>query len=187
MCGALLVAVFSLEVAPFHHDFNVEYVAASTSRNLPIFYTWSALYAGQKGSLMFRAGGRSRFGWLAMLLTARRHRALLPYVAGVVCTVATFFIAVMLFAQANPFHRLAYTPLDGSGLNPQLQNPGMVFHPPMLYLGYISITIPFAFAMAALLSRRLDVDWLVAIRKWTLLSWLFLSVGICLGMWWAYV
>jgi cytochrome c-type biogenesis protein CcmF len=93
----------------------------------------------------------------------------------------------MLFGQANPFQRLAYTPIDGSGLNPQLQNPGMVFHPPMLYLGYISITIPFAFAMAALLSKRLDVDWLVAIRKWTLLSWLFLSIGICLGMWWAYV
>src|SRR2546430_12578076 len=122
-----------------------------------------------------------------MVVTGRRPRALLPYVAGVVCTVATFFISVMLFGQANPFHRLAYTPLDGNGLNPQLQNPGMVFHPPMLYLGYISITIPFAFAMAALISKRLDVDWLVAIRKWTLLSWLFLSIGICLGMWWAYV
>src|SRR5437667_5075 len=187
MCAALWVAVAALEWALFHHDFNVEYVAAYTSRNLPIFYTWSALYAGQKGSLLFWASVLSLFGSLAMLLTARRHRALLPYVAGVVCTVATFFISVMLFAQANPFHRLAYTPLDGSGLNPQLQNPGMVFHPPMLYLGYISITIPFAFAMAALLSQRLDVDWLVAIRKWTLLSWLFLSVGICLGMWWAYV
>ena len=187
MCAALWVAVAALEWALFHHDFNVEYVASYTSRNLPIFYTWSALYAGQKGSLLFWASVLSLFGSLAMLLTARRHRALLPYVAGVVCTVATFFISVMLFAQANPFHRLAYTPLDGSGLNPQLQNPGMVFHPPMLYLGYISITIPFAFAMAALLSQRLDVDWLVAIRKWTLLSWLFLSVGICLGMWWAYV
>src|SRR6266704_4395543 len=187
MCGALLVAVFSLEVALFRHDFNVEYVAAYTSRNLPIFYTWSALYAGQKGSLLFWATVLSLFGSLAMLLTARRHRALLPYVAGVVCTVATFFVSVMLFGQANPFHRLAYTPLDGNGLNPQLQNPGMVFHPPMLYLGYISITIPFAFAMAALLSKRLDADWLVAIRKWTLLSWLFLSIGICLGMWWAYV
>jgi len=72
-------------------------------------------------------------------------------------------------------------------MNPQLQNPGMVFHPPMLYLGYISITIPFAFAMSALLLKKLDADWLVAIRKWTLLSWLFLSIGICLGMWWAYV
>src|SRR6059036_1593949 len=187
MCGALLVAVFSLEWALFQHDFNVEYVAAYTSRNLPIFYTWSALYAGQKGSLLFWATVLSLFGSLALLLTARRHRELLPYVAGVVCTVATFFISVMLFGQANPFHRLAYTPLDGNGLNPQLQNPGMVFHPPMLYLGYISTTIPFAFAMAALLSKRLDADWLVAIRKWTLLSWLFLSIGICLGMWWAYV
>ena len=187
MCAALWVAVAALEWALFQHDFNVEYVASYTSRNLPIFYTWSALYAGQKGSLLFWASVLSLFGSLAMVLTGRRHRVLLPYVAGVVCTVATFFISVMLFAQANPFHRLAYTPLDGSGLNPQLQNPGMVFHPPMLYLGYISITIPFAFAMAALLSRRLDVDWLVAIRKWTLLSWLFLSVGICLGMWWAYV
>src|SRR6266702_3217750 len=156
MCAALLVAVVSLEWALFQHDFNVEYVAAYTSRNLPVFYTWSALYAGQKGSLLF---------W-----------------ATVLSLVSAFFISVMLFGQANPFQRLPYTPLDGNGLNPQLQNPGMVFHPPMLYLGYISITIPFAFAIAALLSKRLDTDWLVAIRKWTLLSWLFLSIGICLGM-----
>src|SRR6266704_3960728 len=132
MCAALLTAVFSLEWALFHHDFNVEYVAAYTSRNLPTFYTWSALYAGQKGSLLFWASVLSLFGSLAMLLTARRHRPLLPYVAGVVCAVAAFFVTVMLFA-ANPFARLAFTPLDGNGLNPQLQNPGMVFHPPMLY------------------------------------------------------
>src|ERR1043166_6081903 len=187
ICAALVVAVFSLEWALFHHDFNVEYVAAYTSRNLPIFYTWSALYAGQKGSLLFWATVLSLFGSLALVLTPRRHAELLPTVAGVVSLVASFFISVMLFGHANPFQRLPYTPLDGSGLNPQLQNPGMVFHPPMLYLGYISITIPFAFASAALLSKRLDADWLVAIRKWTLLSWLFLSVGICLGMWWAYV
>src|SRR6266511_2371570 len=187
MCGALLVAVASLEWALFQHDFNVEYVAAYTSRNLPIFYTWSALYAGQKGSLLFWSTVLTVFGSLALALTPRRHRELLPYVAAVVSIVAAFFVSVMLFGQANPFQRLPYTPLDGNGLNPQLQNPGMVFHPPMLYLGYISITIPYAFAMAALLSKRLDADWLVAIRKWTLLSWLFLSIGICLGMWWAYV
>src|SRR6266498_3696402 len=126
-------------------------------------------------------------GTFALWLAPRHHRELLPYVAAVVSIVAAFFVSVMLFGQANPFQRLPYTPLDGNGLNPQLQNPGMVFHPPMLYLGYISITIPYAFAMAALLSKRLDADWLVAIRKWTLLSWLFLSIGICLGMWWAYV
>src|SRR5690349_3673591 len=187
MFGALFVAVVSLEWALFHHDFNVEYVAAYTSRNLPIFYTWSALYAGQKGSLLFWATVLSLFGSLALVLTSRQHREFLPYVAGVVALVASFFVSVMLFGQANPFQRLPYTPLDGNGLNPQLQNPGMVFHPPMLYLGYISITIPFAFAMAALLSKKLDAGWLVAIRKWTLLSWLFLSIGICLGLWWAYV
>src|SRR2546425_455788 len=258
LCGALLVAVVSLEVALFRRDFNVEYVAAYTSRNLPTFYTWSALYAGQKGSLLFWATVLSLFGSLALVTAAPRHRPLLPYVSGIVSLVATFFVTVMLFA-ANPFDRLPYTPVDGGGLNPQLQNPGMVFHPPMLYLGYISITIPFAFAMAALLSvagivglvasffvrvffsaanpfdrppsppaeggglnphpqtrgmvspppmlylgyisitipfafamaallsRRLDTDWLVAIRKWTLVSWLFLSIGLILGMWWAYV
>src|SRR6266581_4951857 len=125
LCGALLVAAY-------------------TSRNLPVFYTWSALYAGQKGSLLFWASVLSVFGSLALVLTPRHHRALLPHVAGVVSLVAAFFISVMLFAQANPFQRLPYTPLDGNGLNPQLQNPGMVFHPPMLHLGYISITIPFA-------------------------------------------
>src|SRR5438309_1707901 len=186
MCAVLLAAVVSLEIALFRHDFNVEYVAAYTSRNLPTFYTWSALYAGQKGSLLFWATVLTLFGSLAQLLTAGRHRVYLPYVAAVTAVVAAFFVCVMLFA-ANPFERLPYTPVDGRGMNPQLQNPGMVFHPPMLYLGYISITIPFAFAMAALLSKRLDADWLIAIRKWTLLSWLFLSVGICLGMWWAYV
>src|SRR6266581_5672182 len=186
MFGSLLAAVFALEWALFHHDFNVEYVAAYTSRNLPIFYTWSALYAGQKGSLLFWATVLSLFGSLAQVLTARRHRVYLPFVAGVVGTVTAFFVTVMVFA-ANPFGRLAYTPADGSGLNPQLQNPGMVFHPPMLYLGYISMTIPFAFAIAALASKQLDSDWLIAIRKWTLVSWLFLSIGLVLGMWWAYV
>jgi len=184
--GALVVAVVCLEIAIFRHDFNLEYVAAYTSRNLPTFYLWSALYAGQKGSLLFWATVLSLFAALAQALTGRRHRAYLPYVAGVTCLVATFFVTVLLFA-ANPFERLAYTPVDGRGMNPQLQNPGMVFHPPMLYLGYISITIPFAFAIAALVSKKLDTDWLVAIRKWTLVSWLFLSIGLLIGMWWAYV
>src|SRR6202165_3341826 len=186
MLGALVVACVSLEVAIFRHDFNLEYVAAYTSRNLPTFYLWSALYAGQKGSLLFWATVLSLFAVLAQLLTARRHRAYLPYVAGVTCLVAAFFVSVLLFA-ANPFERMAFTPVDGRGMNPQLQNPGMVFHPPMLYLGYISITIPFAFAIAALLLKKLDADWLVAVRKWTLVSWLFLGIGLLIGMWWAYV
>ena len=106
--------------------------------------------------------------------------------AAVTSLVILFFVATTLFA-ANPFVRLPFTPSDGGGLNPQLQNPGMVVHPPLLYLGYISVTIPFAFAVAAMLSKRLDTGWLHAIRKWTIVSWLFLSIGITLGMWWAYV
>src|SRR5881394_1908471 len=184
--GALAVAVISLEIAIFRHDFTLQYVVSRTSRNLPTFYLWSALYSGQEGSLLFWAAVLSLFAMLTQVLTSRRYRAYLPYVAGVTCLVATFFITVML-AAANPFKRMPFTPLDGQGMNPQLQNPGMVIHPPMLYLGYISITIPFAFAVAALLSRRLDTGWIHAIRKWTLVSWLFLSIGITLGMWWAYV
>jgi len=184
--GALVVASISLWKGLAGHDFNIEYVAAYTSRNLPDGYIFSAFWAGQKGSLLFWAVVLSLFAALAQLLTPRRYAPLLPYVAGVTSAVTAFFVCTMLFA-ANPFERLPFTPADGRGLNPQLQNPGMMIHPPMLYLGYISITIPFAFAVAALLTRGLDTGWIHAIRKWTLVSWLFLSVGITLGMWWAYV
>jgi len=184
--GCLVVASLALWKGLVSHDFNIEYVAAYTSRNLPPYYVFSAFWAGQKGSLLFWAVVLSIFASLAQLLTPRRYADLMPYVAGVTSAVVAFFISVMLFGS-NPFERLAFTPADGRGLNPQLQNVGMVIHPPMLYLGYISITIPFAFAIAALLSRRLDTGWIHAIRKWTLVSWLFLSIGITLGMWWAYV
>lgn len=188
ICLAMLVAAVALWKGIFAHDFNIEYVASYTSRNLPEYYLISAFWAGQKGSLLFWAVVLSLFGALAQLLTAQRFRDLLPYVAGITNLVAAFFIGVMLFGEgANPFERLPFTPPDGRGLNPQLQNPGMVSHPPMLYLGYISLTIPFAFAIAALLARRLDAGWIIAMRKWALTSWLFLSVGITIGMWWAYL
>ena len=186
LAGVLVVASFALIVALVKHDFNVSYVASYTSRNLPLVYTLSAFYGGQAGSMLFWAVVLAMFGALAQWLTSRRYDDLLPYVAAVTSLVVLFFVATTLFA-ANPFVRLPFTPSDGGGLNPQLQNPGMVVHPPLLYLGYISVTIPFAFAVAALLSRRLDTGWLHAIRKWTIVSWLFLSIGITLGMWWAYV
>lgn len=186
ICGCLLVAALSLWKGLISHDFNMEYVWAYTSRNLPSQYIFSAFWAGQKGSLLFWAVVLSLFASAAQWLTGRRFGYLMPYVAGVTSAVIAFFVSVMIFA-ADPFERLGFTPADGRGLNPQLQNVGMVIHPPMLYLGYISVTIPFAFAVAALLSRRLDTGWLHAIRKWTLVSWLFLSIGITLGMWWAYV
>jgi cytochrome c-type biogenesis protein CcmF len=186
MWGLLVVASVALMRALLTHDFNVEYVAAYTSRNLPVFYTWSAFYAGQKGSLLLWALVVSTFGSVALLVNRGKYRELTPYVAATLAVVVIFFVATMVFAS-NPFERLGFTPPDGRGLNPQLQNPGMVIHPPMLYLGYTSISIPFAFAVAALLSGKLDTGWLHAIRRWTLVSWLFLSCGIVLGMWWAYV
>jgi cytochrome c-type biogenesis protein CcmF len=186
VCAALVVASICLMKGLFAHDFNIEYVAQYTARNLPDAYVFAAFWAGQKGSLLFWAAILSILGAIAQTVTSRRHAELLPYVAAVTNLVVAFFVITMLFS-ANPFERLAFTPEDGRGLNPQLQNPGMTIHPPMLYLGYISITIPFAFAMAALLSRRLDTGWIHAMRKWTILSWLFLSAGITLGMWWAYV
>ena len=186
MFGLLLLASLSLWKGLLSHDFNIEYVASYTSSNLPTYFTVAAFWAGQKGSLLFWAFVLSIFAALAQVTTSKRYSYLLPYVAGVTATVIVFFVSAMLFSE-NPFHRLAFTPADGSGLNPQLQNVAMTIHPPMLYLGYISITIPFAFGIAALLSRRLDTGWLHAIRKWTLISWLFLSIGITLGMWWAYV
>src|SRR5262245_34103609 len=186
LAAVLTVAATSLITALVRHDFNVAYVAGHISRNLPMAYTVAAFYSGQEGSLLFWAFVLSIFAALAQWLTPRRYEGLMPYVASVTSGIILFFVVVMVFS-ANPFQRLPYTPADGSGMNPQLQNPGMVIHPPMLYLGYISISIPFAFAVAALISRRLDVGWLHAIRKWTLLSWTFLSIGITLGMWWAYV
>src|SRR2546430_6537014 len=135
MCGALLVAVVSLEWALFQHDFNVEYVAAYTSRNLPIFYTWSALYAGQKGSLLFWATVLSVFGSLALVLTPRHHRELLPHVAGGVSLVAALFFSGMLFGGANPLPRLPDTPPGGGGPNPPPPNPPRGVPPPPLYLG----------------------------------------------------
>jgi len=110
----------------------------------------------------------------------------MPYVSGTLALILVFFLATICLGS-NPFERLDWIPIDGRGLNPQLQNPGMAIHPPNLYLGYVGTSIPFAFAIAALLTRRLDADWLAAVRRWALLAWFFNTVGIVLGMWWAYV
>jgi cytochrome c-type biogenesis protein CcmF len=110
----------------------------------------------------------------------------MPYVCGVLCSIASFFLIVLLFADVNPYERLGFTPPNGAGLNPQLQSYWMTIHPPMLYLGFTAFTVPFAFAIAALLSGRLDSRWITLTRRWILLSWFFLAIGIVLGMRWAY-
>jgi cytochrome c-type biogenesis protein CcmF len=182
----VVLASAGLWTALFTHDFSVKYVASFSSANLPKVYTFTAFWAGQAGSMLFWCLILAIYSSLAVFNNRARNRALMPYVSGTLAVVMIFFLAMMCLG-ANPFERLDWIPADGRGMNPQLQNPGMAIHPPNLYLGYVGTTIPFAFAIAALITRRLDSEWLTAIRKWTLISWFFNTTGIVLGMWWAYV
>ena len=182
----VVLASLGLWTALLTHDFSIKYVASYTSANLPTVYTITAFWGGQSGSLLFWALILSTFTAITLWTNRTRNRELMPYVSGTLALILVFFLATICLGS-NPFERLDFIPLDGRGLNPQLQNPGMAIHPPNLYLGYVSTSIPFAFAIAALLTRRLDAGWLAAVRRWALLSWFFNTVGIVLGMWWAYV
>ncbi len=182
----VVLASAGLWTALLTHDFSIKFVASYTSANLPKVYTITAFWAGQSGSMLFWALILSLYSALALWSNRGRNRALMPYVAGTLALISVFFLATLCFG-ANPFERLDWIPPDGRGMNPQLQNPGMAIHPPMLYLGYVGTSVPFAFAIAALLTRRLDAEWLSAVRRWALISWFFNTVGIVLGMWWAYV
>ncbi len=174
-------------VAAFLGDrFEYWYVASYSNRELETFYKISGLWAGQRGSLLFWALLVGFFSSITVFQNRRRNREFMPYVVGVLQGIMTFFIVVLLFADVNPFERLGFTPANGQGLNPQLQNYWMTIHPPTLYLGFTAFTVPFAFAIAALLNGRLDSRWITLTRRWTLLSWFFLSVGVIFGMRWAY-
>ena len=168
------------------HDFRVEYVASYTNATLSTFYSITAFWAGQKGSMLFWAWILAGFSALTVYQNRKRNTQLMPYVVATLMSVQGFFLAMMLFG-ANPFETLAFTPQDGQGLNPLLQNSGMAMHPPTLYLGYIAFTVPFAFAIAALVTRKLDSQWITTTRKWTIAAWFFLTLGNLFGMKWAYV
>jgi cytochrome c-type biogenesis protein CcmF len=167
-------------------DFRIEYVASYSEKSLPLFYKITGLWAGQKGSLLF-------WGWLLSLftfITVKRdenkvNSLFLPYVLLFLNLTLMFFLVLVNFVTL-PFEMMARFPADGNGLNPLLQNPGMVFHPPTLYLGYVGFTVPFAFAMAALVMQDLGEWWIKKTRAWTLFSWVFLTLGIIFGGWWAY-
>jgi cytochrome c-type biogenesis protein CcmF len=182
--GTTLVASLVLAAALLRHDFSFTYVADHTSRSLPWGYALSSFWGGQEGSLLLWLLVLTGYGAAAVLLN-RRTQDLVVWVVPVVAGVATFF-AFLLVVTASPF-RTQIAPFDGDGLTPSLQNPYMVAHPPMLYLGYVGLTIPFAFAMGALLSGRTDERWIAATRRWTLAAWAFLGVGQLLGAHWAYV
>ena len=186
VCGLLTVSVLALWHALLGHDFQIQYVAENSNRAMPLLYVVAALWGGQNGSLLF-------WGWLLsvyiaalVLINRGRYRALMPCAVATLAATSFFFILLSLFA-ADPFTRLPVTPEDGRGLNPLLQHPIMAIHPPMLYLGMVGMSVPFAFAMAALISRQLDNTWVRAARRWMLVSWTFLGAGLLLGGKWAYV
>jgi cytochrome c-type biogenesis protein CcmF len=184
--GFVVLASIGLWTALFTHDFSIKFVSSFTSANLPKVYVFTAFWAGQSGSLLFWCLILALYSAVAVWSSRTRNASLMPYVCGTLGIVTLFFLATLCFG-ANPYERLDWVPADGRGMNPQLQNPGMAIHPPMLYLGLVASAVPFAFAVAALFTRKLDSEWLGAVRRWSLLSWFFLTVGITLGMWWAYV
>jgi cytochrome c-type biogenesis protein CcmF len=183
--ASTLVAAAVLLTALLRHDFSLDYVADHTSRSLPLAYTVSAFWGGQAGSLLLWLLVLTGYGAAAVLLHRRSAKDVVVWAVPVLGGVATFF-ALLLVAVQSPFDTQA-APSDGLGMTPSLQNPYMLAHPPMLYLGYVGLTIPFAFAMGALLSGRTDERWIVATRRWTLAAWAFLGVGQLLGSHWAYV
>src|SRR6478736_925592 len=183
--GSTLVASLVLATALVRHDFSFTYVAQHTNRTLPTAYSLSSFWGGQEGSLLLWLLVLTGFGALAVALNRSLLRDLVAWVVPVLGGIATFF-AFMLVVVASPFDKQT-APIDGAGLTPSLQNPYMVAHPPMLYLGYVGLSIPFAFAAGALLSGRTDERWIVATRRWTLTAWMFLGFGQILGAHWAYV
>ncbi len=184
--GLLSVACLTLVYLFVVGDYSVKYVQHYSDRSMPLFYKVTALWGGQDGSLLFWVWVMSVWSAIAVYQNRDRNKELMPYTIVTMMWVTLFFMTLLIFA-ANPFEvYLAGAPTDGRGLNPLLQNPYMVTHPPTLYLGYIGWTIPFCFAMGALAHGKLDYGWIASMRRWCLVAWVCLSVGLTLGGLWAY-
>jgi cytochrome c-type biogenesis protein CcmF len=208
--GLLTLAVVVLEYLLISSDFRTLYVAEVTNRAMPLFFKMTALWGSQAGSLLFWSWLMSIFSGAVLLRKWGKMRTLMPYVIAVTQITLVFFISLVSgvwtllaaplgalgltgsaqlladMVNINPFHQLGFTPADGNGLNPLLRHWGMIIHPPMLYLGFVSFVIPYAFAIAALATRQTGDLWIRTTRRWTLVAWLFLSMGLLLGAWWAY-
>ncbi|HEX2468260.1 MAG TPA: heme lyase CcmF/NrfE family subunit [Solirubrobacterales bacterium] len=187
VCALLTVCVVVLESAFLRSDFSVELVADHSSTTTPTLYKATAMWSSQGGSLLLWAWVLSIAASAVLFATRRRHRELVPYATAVLAGIGLFFCGLMLLADgANPFARLDPAPTEGVGLNPLLRHPAMAIHPPMLYSGYVLFSIPFAFAIGALVTRRVDASWIRSTRRFALLAWAFLGVGILLGARWSY-
>ena len=179
-------ACLAMVVSLLTHDFSVLYVARNNATTTPPFYSVISLWAALEGSILFWTLLAS--GWASLVLYRYRTRlpALMPWVGATLSLGTVFFFAVMAW-PGDPFVRVTPVGLEGNGPNALLQNhPFMGLHPPLLYLGYTGMAIPFAFGMAALITRRTDEEWLAVVRRWTLVPWIFLTMGIVAGAWWSY-
>ncbi|HEY0392758.1 MAG TPA: heme lyase CcmF/NrfE family subunit [Solirubrobacterales bacterium] len=186
-CGLLTLCVVLIEIAFASDDFSFNIVQQHSSIETPAFYKLAAMWSSQEGSLLLWAWVLSIASSLALYATRNRLREIVPYATAVMAGIASFFTGLMLFAGGvNPFAKLSPAPADGIGLNPLLQHPSMMIHPPMLYSGYVAFTIPFAFAIGALITRRLDASWIRATRRFALIAWAFLGFGLLLGARWSY-
>jgi cytochrome c-type biogenesis protein CcmF len=182
----VVVGVLLLAYAFVSHDFRLRYVSRYSDRSMTTTYLLTALWGGQDGSLLWWTLLLGGYTAACVRWMRGRYRQLQPIVIATLMVVLTFFAVLMIFA-ANPFEQnLTGAPPDGDGLNPLLQNYWMIIHPPMLYLGFVSFVIPFAFAIAALVTGRTDDRWIRITRRWTLVAWMFLSLGLVLGGRWAY-
>jgi cytochrome c-type biogenesis protein CcmF len=192
LCALLTIAVIVLEAAFLRDDFSVDLVADHSSTTTPVGYKLTAMWSSQAGSLLLWAWVLSIAASAVLFGTRRRHREVVPWATAVLGGLAAFFVGLMLFGIVNPgadsypFARLDPAPAEGVGLNPLLRHPAMAIHPPMLYSGYVLFSIPFAFAVGALIARRLDASWIRSTRRFALIAWTFLTIGVLLGARWSY-
>ncbi|MBI3028650.1 MAG: heme lyase CcmF/NrfE family subunit [Candidatus Rokubacteria bacterium] len=179
------LASFALIYALVTTDFSIKYVAMNTTRATPVYYRVTGLWGALEGSLLLWEWILIIFSGLVAWSYRDRHRELMPWVMMVFSAVSAFFLSVMAFAS-NPFDGVFPVPPDGRGLNPLLEDANMLTHPPLLYTGFVGLTVPYAFAMAALITGKLDEAWVVTTRRWTIAAWFFLTLGNLVGAWWSY-
>jgi cytochrome c-type biogenesis protein CcmF len=185
MCAMVTIAVVTLWNGLLRSDFTLEYVASYSSTTLPTVYKFTSLWGGQQGSLLFWTWLLSIFTSIAAFQNRRRNPDTAPYALAVMAGVAIFFLFMLNFIT-RPFDLISPVPVEGSDLNPLLQNYWMAIHPPSLYTGYVSSTVPFAFGAAALITGKLDDSWIRSTRRWAIFSWFFLTLGNMFGARWAY-
>src|SRR4051812_21805856 len=186
MAGVLLLAMALLEIAFVRSDFSFNLVQHYSSTDTPLFYKLTAMWSSQEGSLLLWVTLLSVYSSVVLYATRHRHRQIAPYANAVLGVIAVFFLGLIVIGGGNAFATGAHPPPQGQGLNPLLRNPAMMFHPPMLYSGYVGFAIPFAFMVGALITRRTNADWIRSTRRFALIAWTFLGTGVLLGALWSY-